>query len=166
MKGNTGQLITIKFTDKKKTISGFIIDYSEDWILLRLNSFDYVVDGYVIVKNQNIEKYLRTELEEFTEKIIRLKNLKLGIENKIPLDSLQTILEYLTTEYGVFQIATKRDSSAYLGKLYSIDEEELAITILNTRGIWENEMIFKHKKIRVIEFDTDYINSLKLLAEK
>ena len=166
MKENTGQLITIKFTDKKKTISGFIIDYSEDWILLRLNSFDYVVDGYVIVRNKNIEKYIRTESEEFTENIIRLKNLKLGIESKIPLDNLQTILEFLTSNYGIFLIQTKRDSAVYLGKLYSIDDDELAITFLNTRGIWENEMIFKTRKIRVIEFDTDYINSLKLIAEK
>jgi hypothetical protein len=33
-------------------------------------------------------------------------------------------------------------------------------------GIFEGEMSFKPNKIRVIEFDTDYINSLKLIVDE
>jgi hypothetical protein len=37
---------------------------------------------------------------------------------------------------------------------------------LGTEGQFEGEMSFKPNKIRVIEFDTDYINSLKLIVEE
>lgn len=165
MKENIGHLITIEFADKKENISGFIIDYSEDWILLKLNSGDYIIDGYTIVKNKNIKAYTRTEKEEFTEKVIKLKGLKLSSEKKIPLENLSTILKYLTDNYGIFNIATKRENACYLGKLATINDEELIITFLDTRGNWSDDISFNPKKIRVIEFDTDYINSLKLVSE-
>jgi hypothetical protein len=165
MKENIGHLITIEFTDKKESVSGFIIDYSENWILLKLNPVDYLIDGYIIVKNKNIKSFIRTEREEFTEKVIRLKGLSFNGDNKVPLNNLSNILEYLTSNYGVFQIATKRESASYLGRLVTIDNEELAIDFLDTRGKWKDEILFNPKKIRIIEFDTDYINSLKLIAD-
>ncbi len=165
MKENIGHLILIEFTDKQESVSGFIIDYSEDWILLKLNPCDYLIDGYTIVKNKNIKSLVRTEREEFAEKIIRLKNLSPNTDNKIPLKNLTTILDYLTKNYGVFQIATKRENAAYLGRLITIDDEELVIEFLDTRGKWSDEISFNPKKIRIIEFDTDYINSLKLIAD-
>lgn len=51
-------------------------------------------------------------------------------------------------------------------KLKSIDEKSLVIDDLTTKGKWDGQMTFKTKDIRVIEFDTDYINSLKLLTKK
>ena len=39
------QLITIEFDDKKETFSGFLIDWTEDWILLKNNPFDFIIDG-------------------------------------------------------------------------------------------------------------------------
>jgi hypothetical protein len=165
MKENIGHLIIIEFRDKKESISGFIIDYSEDWILLKLNPVDYLIDGYTIVKNKNIKSFNRTEREEFAEKVMKLKKFSFNSDNKIPLNNLPSILEFLTTNYGIFQIATKRESASYLGRLVTIDDKELVIDFLDTRGKWSNEISFNPKKIRVIEFDTDYINSLKLIAD-
>jgi hypothetical protein len=39
------QLITIEFDDK---ISGFLIDWTEDWILIKNNPVDFIIDGYTI----------------------------------------------------------------------------------------------------------------------
>ena len=35
---------------------------------------------------------------------------------------------------------------------------------LNPKGKWEGQMKFRIGDIRTIEFDTDYINSLKLVS--
>jgi hypothetical protein len=47
-----------------------------------------------------------------------------------------------------------------------MNEEEVVIDFLGDEGEFEGEMSFKPSKIRVIEFDTDYINSLKLIVEE
>ena len=158
-----GQLISIKFEDKKLISRGFLIDYSSDWILLKSNPVDYVIDGYVILRNKNIKSVSRDEDNIFTEKVILLKGLKIDNKNIIPLSDLTSILTFLNDKYEVFQLATKREKAVYLGKLIEISEEELTIDFLETRGDFGGEMSFNPTKIRVIEFDTDYINSLKLV---
>lgn len=160
------KLITIEFKDKKTIFSGFLIDYNEDWILLRNNPVDYILDGFVILKNKNIEAIIRGEREEFTERVIKLKGLKCNSEEIIPIQSLSSILNCLSNTFEVFQIATKRDKAAYLGKLIELNDSELIIDFLEVRGKFGGEMSFNPNKIRVIEFDTDYINSLKLVAKE
>ena len=157
------QLISIEFQDKKEVYNGFLIDYSDDWILLRNNPVDFILDGFVILRNRNIANIHRDEQLEFTEKVIRLKGVKTNAEDIIPIRDLETIIRYLDKKYGVFQIAKKSAKSAYLGKLIELNNEELTIDFLDIRGEFGGELSFNPDKIRVIEFDTDYINSLKLL---
>lgn len=158
------QLVEIEFLDKKQIFTGFLIDYSDDWILLRNNPVDYILDGFVVLRNKNIEVVNRDHDLAFTEKVIRLKGLKINSEDIIPIKDLASIINYVSQKYEIFQIAKKSAKSAYLGKLISLTDEELTIDFLDTRGQFGGELGFNPNKIRVIEFDTDYINSLKLVV--
>ena len=160
------QLVSIEFLDKKEIYTGFLIDYSDDWILLRNNPVDFIIDGFVILKNKNIERMYRDSNHEFTEKVIRLKGLKTNAKDIIPIKDLTSIVNFLDKKYGIFQIAKKSATSAYLGKLIKLNDEELIIDFLDTKGQFGGELSFNPEKIRVIEFDTDYINSLKLIAQE
>ena len=159
------QLVEIEFQDKKEVFSGFLIDYSDDWILLRNNPVDFILDGFVILRNKNIQAVNRDNDLAFTEKIIRLKGLKINSEDIIPIKDLATIINYISEKYGIFQIAKKSSKSAYLGKLLELNDEELTINFIDMRGQFGGELSFNPEKIRVIEFDTDYINSLKLVVQ-
>jgi hypothetical protein len=160
------QLISIEFDDKKEIFSGFLIDWTEDWILLKNNPFDFIIDGYTILKNENIKSIIQDKDHEFTERVIKLKGLKTSAAEIIPLKDLSSITNFLANKYEIFQIAKKSDKAVYLGKLIELNEEELVIDFLGTEGKFEGEMTFKQNKIRVIEFDTDYINSLKLIVDE
>ncbi|MBP1225051.1 hypothetical protein JOD96_003639 [Flavobacterium sp. 1355] len=160
------QLIEIEFVDKKEIFTGFLIDYSDDWILLRNNPVDFILDGFVILRNKNILVVNRDQDLAFTEKIIRLKGLKTNSDDIIPIKDLATIISFLAEKYGIFQISKKSAKSAYLGKLIELNDEELIIDFLDTKGQFGGELSFNPEKIRVIEFDTDYINSLKLVVSE
>lgn len=160
------QLISIEFEDRKEIFSGFLIDYTNDWILIKNNPVDFIIDGYVILKNKNIRSITRDGDTAFTESVIRLKGLKTNSDEIIPLRDLSSILTFITNKYGIFQIAKKSEKAVYLGKLIKLDDEELVIDFLETRGKFGGELSFNPNKIRVIEFDTDYINSLKLLVDE
>lgn len=158
-----GQLLSVHFSDRKEPISGIVLDYTDEWTWMRYNPVDYVVDGYILFRHKNILHYIRDEKERFTEKIIKLKKQDTSTE-KIPLESLETILRYLTDTHGIFQFYTKSEKACYLGRLQSIDSKNLQIEFLDPRAKWTGKMTFRPGDVRVIHFDTDYINSLKLLA--
>lgn len=160
------QLITIEFDDKKETFSGFLIDWTEDWILIKNNPVDFIIDGYTILRNKNVQAIVQDKDHEFTERVIKLKGLKTSAAEIIPLKDVSSIIYFLASKYEIFQIATKSDKAVYLGKLIEMDEQEIIIDFLGSEGEFEGEMSFKPSKIRVIEFDTDYINSLKLFVEE
>ncbi len=164
MRKHIGQLISIKFTDRKEAIYGFVMDYNEDWTLMKYNPVDYVVDGYIIFRHKNIKGFRRDVDEKFREKIIKLKGLEPTDKEVIPINNLSEILNFITINYGVFQFYTKSEKACYLGRLKSLDSKYLVIDYLNTKGKWDGQMKFRPGDIRVIEFDTDYINSLKLVS--
>ncbi|KIA97878.1 MULTISPECIES: hypothetical protein [unclassified Flavobacterium] len=166
MDNHLRQLISIEFEDRKEIFTGFLIDYTDDWILLKNNPVDFIIDGYVILKNKNIQSITRDSDNVFTESVIRLKGLKTNSDEIIPLRDLSSILTFITNKYEIFQIAKKSEKAVYLGKLIKLDDEELVIDFLETRGKFGGELSFNPNKIRVIEFDTDYINSLKLLVNE
>ena len=163
-KKHIGQLVSVKFTDRKTPIYGYVVDYNDDWTLMKHNSGDYIIDGYIIFRHKNIEGFRRDTDEKWREKVINLKGLQTTDKEIIPLTDLETILKYLTDNFGVFQVETKSETACYLGRLKFIDKKELVIDYLNPKGKWDGQMKFRTSDIRVIEFDTDYINSLKLVS--
>ncbi len=166
MKKYIGHLLTFKYADRKSPIAGILIDFNEEWALLKHNSVDYVIDGYIIIKNKNFDSWEYGPEEKFTEKILRLKGEQITPADSIPIDDLKTILTYLTKEYGLFSLETKSEKACYLGKLKSIDSKKLIIKFLDTKGKWGGDMTFRPNEIRTISFNNDYNNSLKLLLKK
>lgn len=162
-KKHIGQLVSVKFTDRKTPICGYVVDYNDEWTLMKYNPVDYIIDGYIIIRHKNIEGFRRDTDEKWREKVINLKGLQPIDNDIIPLTDLETILKYLTDNFGVFQVYTKSETACYLGRLNSIVKKELIIDNLNPKGKWEGQMKFRTADIRTIEFDTDYINSLKLV---
>jgi hypothetical protein len=162
MKKFLGRLIKIKFKDMGPLV-GHVLDYSDDWMLLRNCPVDFVVDGYFIVRNKNIKEVVRGEDEKWREKVIGLKKVKAA--PKIPLTDLTSILKTLTKKYRVFSVHTKEDDVCWLGRLNRIEDKLVIIDDLTPKAKWDGQFKFKEGEIRVVEFDSDYVNSLKLLAK-
>lgn len=159
-----GQVVSIKFTDREHPVCGLVVDYNNEWSLMKYIPVDYVVDGYVLIKHDTIEGYKREKEEKFKEKVIKRKGLGLNREDIIPIDGIEPIICYLAERFGVFQIETSKEDSCYLGNLLSFDNDIFFLSLLNVVGKWSGKRKFKWNEIRVIAFDSDYINSLKLIG--
>jgi hypothetical protein len=158
--------MSISYKDKAARYYGYILDYNDDWTLMLSNDRDFMVNGFVILRHKNIKGFRIDEKEIFIEKVIRLKKIideSMPIPD-VPMENLESILPFLTNTYGVFSFELKSEKACYLGRLKSITSKELIIDYLNTRGEWDGTMKFRPGDVRVIEFDTDYINSLMLVG--
>lgn len=163
-KKHIGNIVTIGFTDKEETLEGLIINYNEDWTLMRPVFFDYMLDGYLIFKHQNLKGY-KTEDNKFREKVVNLKAQKSNEGDTTPITDLKTILNFLTKKYGLFLFHLKSETSCYVGKVKSLTSSYLTIDYMNTKGQWKGQMKFRPGNIRIIEFDTDYLNSLQMIQK-
>lgn len=158
-------MISIEFTDRKNTVSGFLLDYSDLWILLQSNPVDFIIDGYILVRVKNIDDVYQEESDEFTEKVIRLKGFIPTYTDKLPLNDTTEVFKLINERHGIFSFYKKSETTLYPGRLLTIDEETLSIEWIDTRGKWTEERSFKVAKIRTVEFGNDYLNSLKIASE-
>ena len=155
-----GKLITIKYSDRPTPYSGFVVDVSDEWTLLKHNPVDYVMDGYVLLRHKNVEYFQRGNKELFAEKVIKSKKEE-RVDLKIfPVNDLGQILRHLSKTFGCFSFTLKSEKALYLGKLKSITSSRLIIDYINPRAVWSKQMSFRPGDIRTIEFESDYVKSL------
>lgn len=157
-----GKFFSFKYRDRKKIISGYLIDFNDDWTLIKHNPVDYIIDGYMILKTNMILKCKRGDYEEFREKVLIAKNIKVTENDIFPISNLSETLQLISDRFGAFKIEKKDDSLCYIGKFIKLTKENLIIQEMDTKAKWVECMQHKLKSIRIIEFDIDYNNSLML----
>jgi hypothetical protein len=96
-----GQFLSFKFefTSEKIIYAGYLIDFNEEWVLIKHNPYDYLVDGYALLKSKYIIEFKRGNEERFKEKVLDLKGHKPKTKEKIPLQDTASILNYLSNKF-------------------------------------------------------------------
>lgn len=159
----TGEFYCIELNNYKAKIFGVFEKEGTDWILLKRLFSDFMLDGRSLISKKHLNKNYRGEKEIFKEKVLKASK-KCASYNEVNI-SLNTIslFDWLYKEQKVFQISLSDSSICYIGKIdhFSESRQTLYLKTLGTRGRWDEEtMIFRISAIRIIEIDTDYIDSL------
>ena len=72
-KFQVGKLYSFKFPKRKSEIQGIVLDFNDEWTLLK-RAYDYSTDGFTVFKNEKVE-YIQSEYEKFAAKILKAKKL-------------------------------------------------------------------------------------------
>jgi hypothetical protein len=145
-------------------VSGLWLDENEDWMLLR-SIHDYRPDGYLLVA-----KYFIVSETPKNKKLLqaaRVLKLK-GVDSTAPANfafgSIPTMLQWVEQHYKVFQFQDEEDTS-FCGQLRDYDENDYQINSLSPSAELDldYDLWFAFKDLVTIEFDSDYLNSLRLL---
>jgi hypothetical protein len=163
LKSYTGKFLTFQFQGRKDNISGIVLGYNDDYTLIR-TCIDYRLDGYTIFKNEKVE-FIHGDFEKRAARILKLKNYLPEKEPTIPMDALENILMYVGQQYRLIQLDTRKGNAfdvveytGRVGKLYQFDE-------LTTNAKWRYKLQLPERECRFINFDNDYLNSLKLITK-
>lgn len=158
-----GKFLSFRFKGYKKTLSGIVLNYNDDYTLIRASG-DYRLDGYTIFKNQDVE-YLQDDYEKRAARIFKLKNYQPEKEPAIPIDDLDNIFTYLNQHYQLMMIDLPKgdagDVVSYTGKVGKMYHFQG----LTVDGKWKYTFKFQEKSCRYIHFDNDYLNGLKLITK-
>jgi len=158
-----GKYLTFKFVGRKYDISGVVLNYNDNWTLIRACN-DYFPDGFTIFKNEKVD-FQYGEKEKMATKILKLRKYSYQDDPIITLDSLSEMLNFINNKFGLIQLDTRKGDASdvvkYVGQagsLYLFDE-------LTTTAKWRYKLQLPEKECRFISFDNHYLNSLKLVTK-
>jgi hypothetical protein len=154
-------LLTMHQAGRSESFSGIILDSNSDWIYIQ-RVFDYRIDGYTVLRNKKIT-FSSSYYEKQAMKIIEKKGLSFANGPRLPLDSLDSILNFITNNYLLIQIDSKKGDSSDVVKFLKKEKDKYVFKELTVKAKWRYTLRLPEKELEFISFDNDYLNSLKLL---
>jgi hypothetical protein len=144
--------------------SGLIVEESKQWILLKYIPVDYVIDGYKLINKKYISERLRENQQKKVEKVLKLKGIDTNTPEGFKFGNTEELLSWTENHYELFEFSDDLEHEVFYGRINRVEANNLIIDFIDANGKerkkWDH---FNIDKIRVIAFDSDYFNSIKLL---
>lgn len=155
-----------RFNNEESHLSGFILEMSEQFILIQIHE-EFLLDGYAIVRKDQVHSY-RCNLTDRTQKKI-LQNegvldTQLGISTKIDLSTWQTIFRSLRNAdfHVIIECEALQDPDFIIGPVKRIDKHGVKINFYDSAGRLLKFLTYvPYDQITVVKFDNRYTTVFK-----
>ncbi|MDJ1486344.1 hypothetical protein QNI16_38045 [Cytophagaceae bacterium YF14B1] len=154
-----------RLVDWEEPKTGLLIDENEEWVLVKHIPVDYVVDGYKLYRKAFIAKRTTGEAELFIAKVLQLKGVKTNKPAGFTFQKVVETLQWSQDRYGLFEFQDQSETELFYGRINSCRDGVLIIDMIKSKGEEEKayEYEFEIEQIRVITFESDYFESIRLL---
>ncbi len=157
----------VKVTGWDDEVVGLWLAESAEWLLLRLVPVDYVVDGYVLVAKRHIESRGPRRKNNRLERVLELKEIETTPPPGLALAGASTaeLLKWVESEYEMVHFSDEDEGSAFFGWVRNATATKFHLEDLAPTGKVDRQcqLTFAFADLRLIAFESDYFNSLKLL---
>ncbi len=159
------QIETYKLKGWEDKETGLLIAENEDWILVKHIPIDYQIDGYKLYAKQFVKKRKSHKDQELIKRVLELKQIAITPPTSFTFTAIAELLKWSETAYGFFEFQEKKQSELFYGKLHHLHENTFMIDQVLADGTLEKAYAydFSLSKIRSINFESDYFESLRLL---
>ena len=157
---------------EEHSIDGFIIDFTEQFCLIQY-FFDFFLDGYRIIRINDISSIKSGEVEAFfTRRAIALGYTKAGGQPPsfdISLDSWPELLQGIQHQnlHVALHEEVEYPEALQVGELMEITEDEAILKTYSTIGEWD-EYFFTQEldKLTQVQFGDRYIKAFQTFTEE
>ncbi len=148
-------------------VAGVVMSENDDWILINEIPVDYQVDGFTLINKAFVKKRYTKKFEKRIAKVLSLKKYKAPKVKGFKFGKIADMLLWIENKYGFFQFQDDLEESLEIGVIDIIKKNNLSLLFLKQNGKFDWKYVYEYKldKIRKITFDSNYLQSLKLLAE-
>lgn len=152
----------------KGSSCGFILDFSQDFVLLQTVD-EFRVEGYQVIPTYTISRVRFDRSDKFRDKILGWEKQKenVGIANKIDLASWSSVFKSIK-KTGCFVTvegeALIRDDISYvtLGQIKRIEKKEIVIQFISGYGyLIEPFDRIAYDDITLVDFNSRYLDMYK-----
>jgi len=154
-----GDFLTFSALERKETFSGVVLNYNEKWALIR-RCVDYRLDGYTVFENTKKINYVSGEHEKKTASILKKKRYNYAKDASVPIQSIDTMLRFITKKYTLLQLDSKDGDSFDVVKFIEKKDALFVFHELTSKAKWRYNLKLSIEELTCISFDNDYLNSL------
>ena len=158
-------VFAFKIKGRKIPVTGIVMDFGKEWILIRYVPVDYVLDGYCFIRRKYIKDFERGSVELFKESVFKAKRVEFDNDHVFPLDTLIDSLKIFHDKSVLIQFDLSDERVAYIGKIIELSDKSFTIKNLSTRGVWLDKQEYKIDAVRTIQVENDYLISLSAYAK-
>jgi hypothetical protein len=146
--------------DTVEKSNGFIVDYSDNFVLLQ-ETDDFDVDGYAVFPIQTISEILYSNNDKYFDKIMHWEGIVDTVENKhkIDLTSWATILKSIKKlDFNVIvENEDPEDETFDIGPITKVTKSSVYVRYFNGKGILNVEATkINWNLITIVKFDDKY----------
>lgn len=162
--------LTRKIGYLEKISTGFILDLSDDFILLQ-EVYDFIILGYQIIPIKTIKHIRYNKNDKTYERILKEEGLlqKVRQKYKIDLTSWKTICEDIkkTGLTVISECEHPKIDSFCIGEIRRVNKKSLSIRYFNAQGILDKQNTKnKFEDITILSFDDHYANVFSKYVKK
>lgn len=169
MKKNEGDLLkrnAAVTTIRDKTgfcdVHGYLLDISDDWILVE-NISEFHLDGYSIVRKSDVKEIRYDKRDKYFEKILKLEGIKKNVSKKYDIDisDLHSIFNSLKKiKLNIIVECEEEGEEVFIiGKISQMGKNFVSMSYFDSCGKWNRQKYrIDYSKITIIRFDEEYIN--------
>ena len=163
------ELVKIKIKRFKELVTGILLGNGTRWSFVRLNVVDYVLDGFQFTNKRYISDTCEIKEDTLLYKILSIKNKAKEILPKLfsyILDDDNPLCSFLKEKNLLIAVCLHREDVLYVGKVKEVNFNFFTLDSYDTELRKSGIIKIEYSKVRYIQMQTDYLDSLCLILDK
>ena len=163
------ELVKIKIKRFKELVTGILLGNGTRWSFVRLNVVDYVLDGFQFTNKRYISDTYEIKEDTLLYKILSTKNKAKEILPKLfsdILDDDNQLCSFLKEKNLLIAVCLHREDVLYVGKVKEVNFNFFTLDSYDTELRKSGIIKIEYSKVRYIQMQTDYLDSLCLILDK
>lgn len=163
------ELVKIKIKRFKELVTGILLGNGTRWSFVRLNVVDYVLDGFQFTNKRYISDTYEIKEDTLQYKILSIKNKAKEIFPRLfsdILDDDNQLCSFLKEKNLLIAVCLHREDVLYVGKVKEVNFNFFTLDSYDTELRKSGIIKIEYSKVRYIQMQTDYLDSLCLILDK
>ena len=163
------ELVKIKIKRFKELVTGILLGNGTRWSFVRLNVVDYVLDGFQFTNKRFISDTCEIKEDTLQYKILSIKNKAKEILPRLfsdILDDDHLLCSFLKEKNLLIAVCLHREDVLYVGKVKEVNFNFFTLDSYDTELRKSGIIKIEYSKVRYIQMQTDYLDSLCLILDK
>lgn len=163
------ELVKIKIKRFKELVTGILLGNGTRWSFVRLNVVDYVLDGFQFTNKRYISDTCEIKEDTLQYKILSIKNKAKEILPRLfsdILDDDNQLCSFLKEKNLLIAVCLHREDVLYVGKVKEVNFNFFTLDSYDTELRKSGIIKIEYSKVRYIQMQTDYLDSLCLILDK